>query len=203
MRCIHFLVEEPSAEAALRNLLPRLLANRARFIIINLGSKQALLKKLVPRLRAYADLIQAGEDLRVVVLVDRDNDNCAQLKDRLEQAASDGGLVTKRSAKAGKPFHIVTRIAVEELESWFLGDPDALRATFPRLPSINTKTAPFRNPENGGSWEALHRFLRKHGYYPGTYQKIDAARRIAANLSPDANRTPSFGAFCRGIEACT
>jgi hypothetical protein len=96
----------------------------------------------------------------------------------------------------------VTRIAIEELESWFLGDPDALRKTFPQLPEIRLAASPFRNPENGGSWEALHRFLKRHGYYPGTYPKIEAARRIAENMATSANRTSSFRVFREGLEAC-
>jgi hypothetical protein len=203
MRRVELLVEEPSAEAALRELLPRNPAATARFKIINLGSKHALLTKLERRLRAYADRIRQGEDVRVVVLVDRDQDDCHALKAALERTARAAGLITRSAAGHRAAFDVVTRIAVEELESWFLGDPQALRAAFPNLPPINLRTAPFRNPENGGSWEALHRFLRRHGYYPGTYQKIDAARRIARHLDPTANRARSFTVFCDGLAACT
>lgn len=202
MRRIEALVEEPSAEAVLKVLLPRIVKGRATFKIINLGSKHALLKKLASRLRGYATRLSEGEDLRIVVLVDRDQDDCLALKAALERAARDAGLTTKSAATGTQPFTVVTRIAIEELESWFLGDPAALRATFPRLPEINLRTAPFRNPENGGSWEALHRYLKKHGYYPGTFPKIDAARRIAAHLNPGTNRARSFNVFCEGLAAC-
>jgi hypothetical protein len=47
------LVEEASAEEALRHWLPRLLQGRARAKVINLGSKYKLLKVLEDRLRAY------------------------------------------------------------------------------------------------------------------------------------------------------
>jgi hypothetical protein len=202
MRRIEVLVEEPSAEAALQVLLPRIVQGHARIKIINLGSKYALLKKLEGRLRGYADRLQDGENLRVLVLVDRDQDDCTALKAQMERAARVAGLVTKSAARGGSPFTVVTRIAIEELESWFLGDPDALRKTFPRLPQINLDASPFRNPENGGSWEALHKFLKKHGYYPGTYPKIEAARRIATNMTTSANKTSSFRAFREGLEAC-
>lgn len=202
MRRIEVLVEEPSAEAALQVLLPRIVQGRARIKIINLGSKYALLKKLEERLRGYADRLKGGENLRVLVLVDRDQDDCTALKAQMERAARAAGLVTKSAAHGGSPFTVVTRIAIEELESWFLGDPDALRKTFPRLPEIRLAASPFRNPENGGSWEALHRFLKRHGYYPGTYPKIEAARRIAENMATSANRTSSFRVFREGLEAC-
>jgi len=200
MRMIEFLVEEPSAEAALHVLARKIVNGRARIKIINFGSKYALLQKLEDRLRGYARRLAAGDDLRIVVLVDRDADDCTKLKQTLEEAAKRAGLITKSAAAAGSSFTVVTRIAVEELESWFLGDPEALRATFSRLPQINNKAAPFRNPENGGSWEALHRFLKRYGYYQGSYPKIEAARRIAENMTPSANRAPSFSVFWQGIE---
>ncbi|MBX9596928.1 MAG: DUF4276 family protein [Roseomonas sp.] len=201
MRLVEVLVEEPSMEAALQQLLPRLLSGRARWKIINLGSKHALFAKAEARLRAYRRRIADGEALRVVVVVDQDNDACAMLKARLEDAAKRAGLATKTVPDRSGAFAVVTRIAVLELESWFLGDPAALRASFPRLPTIKLGTTPFRNPENGGTWEALHRFLRRHGYYPGGYPKIEAARLIGRHLKTEGNRARSFGAFCEGVIA--
>lgn len=67
---IEFLVEEPSTEEALKHLLPNLIRQRARWKIINLGSKYKLLKVLPQRLAAYRQRIDSKEDLRVVVLVD-------------------------------------------------------------------------------------------------------------------------------------
>jgi len=175
---IEILVEEQSAEEALRHLLPRLLKNRARAKVINLGSKYKLLKVLPKRLAAYAQRIADGESLRVVVLVDRDDDDCERLKVALERMAAAAGLPTKSSPAANGQFVVLNRIVVEELESWFIGDPLALRKAFSRLPMIEQSTGIFRNPDNGGSWEALHRFLKKHGIYKSSFPKIDAARRI-------------------------
>ena len=92
-------------------------------------------------------------------------------------------------------------IVIEDLESWFIGDPTALRQAFSSLPRIDPNKGVFRNPDNGGSWEALHRFLKKHGIYRSSYPKIDAARRIAPNLNVQANRSRSFRVFIDGVEA--
>lgn len=198
---IEFLLEEQSAEEALKHLLPRLIGKRAEWKLINLGSKYKLLKYLPQRLAAYHQRIAQGEDLRVVVLVDRDADDCIALKDKLEQAAKGAGLASKTRPGANGRFHVVNRIVIEELESWFIGDPAALRQAFPSLPRIDETKGVFRNPDNGGSWEALHRFLKKHGIFKSSYPKIDAARRIAPKLDIRANRSRSFQVFIEGVEA--
>ena len=53
MMRIEFLVEEQSAEEALKHLLPRLIDGRAQWKLINLSSKYKLLKVLPQRLAAY------------------------------------------------------------------------------------------------------------------------------------------------------
>jgi len=198
---IEILVEEQSAEEALKHLLPRLIGNRAKWKLINLGSKYKLLGALPQRLAAYSQRIGQGEDLRVMVLVDRDDDDCKVLKRRLEAAAINAGLATKSTPDAEGRFHIVNRIVIEELESWFIGDPAALRQAFTSLPAVDATKGIFRNPDNGGSWEALHRFLKKHGVYKSSYPKIEAARRIAPRLDLNANRSHSFRVFVDGVEA--
>lgn len=199
---LHVLVEEPSAEEALKHLLPRLVRGRAAHKVINMGSKAAMLQKLPERLAAYRTRIAKGEPLRLVVLIDKDSDRCEALKGRLESIAHQAGLATKTSPMKDRAFHLVTRIAVEELEAWFLGDPLALRVAFRGL---DGKPWPkrFSNPDNvaGGTWEALHRYLRQHNIYPGTYPKIEAARLIAPHLEVERNASHSFRAFCGGVEA--
>lgn len=201
MMQIEILVEEQSAEEALRHLLPKLLKNRVRARVINLGSKYKLLKVLPERLAAYAQRIANGESLRVVVLVDRDDDACEQLKAELEGMAAAAGLSTKTSPAADGRFMVLNRIVVEELESWFIGDPSALRKAFTSLPRIEQRSGMFRNPDNGGSWEALHRFLKRHGIYKSSFPKIDAARRIAPHMDIQQNHSRSFQVFVHGIEA--
>jgi hypothetical protein len=73
---LEVLVEERSAEAALRFLLPRIVPG-IPFRIYAFQGKRDLLSKLPHRLRDYAGWIAAA-DIRVVVLLDRDDDDCAQ-----------------------------------------------------------------------------------------------------------------------------
>jgi len=198
---IEIIVEEPSAEEALRHLLPKLVSDKPRPKIINMGSKYKLLKVLPARLRAYQQRIKKGAQLRIVVLVDRDNDDCINLKHTLERMAREAGLHTKTAPDAQGTFTVLNRIVVEELESWFIGDPQALRKAFPSLPKINPNTKPFQIPDNGGDWEALHRFLKKHGLYRNGFRKIEAAQKIAPHMDVNNNRSASFRQFVSGMKA--
>lgn len=198
---VEIIVEEQSAEEALRHLLPRMLPPRTPCRIINMGSKHKLLKALPARLAAYRQRIDAGESLRLVVLVDRDDDDCMKLKADMEAAAQRAGLSTRSSPSGKGGFTLLNRIVIEELESWYMGDVAALRKAFSRLPRLDQDMGMFRNPDNGGSWEALHRFLKKHGIYRNGFPKIDAARRIAPHMDVAANRSRSFQVFVSGVQA--
>jgi hypothetical protein len=197
---IEVQVEEPSAEEALRHLLPKIIGERATFGIINYGAKHNLLAKLPARLRAYAARIHSGEDLKLAVLIDCDGDDCRELKNRLEAMARDAGLATKSAPDGNNSFIVVNRLAIEELEAWFLGDAAAVRAAFPKASTFEKKPA-YRDPDaiRGGTWEALHRLLKP--YYPESYPKIEAARRIAPHLNVSTNRSASFRCFCSGLKS--
>jgi hypothetical protein len=197
---IDVLLEEPSAEEALRIILPKILAGRAKFTLINMRSKSRLIGELPKKLLGYKKRLVDGEDLRIVVLVDRDRDNCENLKARLERIAHDAGLFTRTSTDQHGRFQVVNRIAIEELEAWFIGDTEALKCAFL---SLRGETFPrsFNNPDNSGTWENLHRFLRSKGIYKSSYPKIEAARKIAPHMALSRNQSRSFRHFCQGIEA--
>lgn len=194
---LEVLVEEPSAEEALRLILPGLLEGRASFKLINMRNKGRLLRELPARLRGYERQIAKGEDLRIVVLVDRDKDDCSQLKKRMEAMAREAGLATKSNPTKDGSFWVVNRIAVEELEAWFIGDTKALRKAFSKLPARFPSS--FSHPDNGGSWERLYRFLKQHGIYKSSYPKIEAARKISLHIDPLRNNSLSFRHFCSGV----
>jgi hypothetical protein len=78
---LEILVEEASMEAFLRATLPKMLANRATFAIHAHQGKGDLLGKLDARLRGYSRWLP--QSFRVVVVVDRDNDDCDKLKQLL------------------------------------------------------------------------------------------------------------------------
>lgn len=197
-------VEEPSMKEAMAVWLPQLIAGRAvTSKIIDHGSKWALLNNLPTRMKGYANWPEPG--LRVLVLVDRDNDDCADLKSKLERAAHAAGLATKTVPDGCGRFKVANRIVIEELEAWYLGDVAALSQACPGVPLTLNSQAKFRDPDAvaGGTWESLLRILNKAGYYTGSKRlpKIDVARRIAPFIDFQANGSRSFNAFISGTEA--
>jgi hypothetical protein len=195
-----FFIEEPSTEAALANLIPKLLQEQITYQFIVFQGKHDLLNNLNSRLRGYANW--SPEDWRYVVLIDEDRDDCMQLKNQMEEAAKSAGLTTKTQSKNGN-FKVLNRIVIEELEAWFLGDIDALRQVFPRLPASLASRQKFRDPDaiTGGTWETLERLLQTNGYYRSGYPKVLAAHLISLNMEPQRNRSHSFQIFYRGLQS--
>ena len=187
---IDFIVEEPSMEAFLRAVLPKLLRNQ-HFNIYPFQDKGQLLTRLPSRLQGYASWLP--EDHRIVVLVDRDDDACDQLKIQLEQMAQDAGLFT-RSRRNNNQFTVVNRIAVEELEAWYFGDWEAVHAASPRIPMTIPQQASYRDPDaiRGGTWERFQQVMQRAGYFKSGLRKIEAAQSIGNFIDPNRNRLHSF-----------
>jgi hypothetical protein len=195
---LEMLLEEPSAEAFFNEFLPKITPEGTTWRLIRFQGKPDLLANLEKRLQGYTKWIP--DDWRIVVLVDEDREDCRGLKSKLEAAASAAGLLTK--TKAGNaPFKVLNRIAVEELEAWFLGDAAALRAAYPGVPSNLAQQAKYRNPDavTGGTWEALERLLQRAGHFTGGLGKIELARTMAKHLQPNRNRSGSFHSFISGL----
>ncbi len=194
---IEVFVEEPSAEAALRILLPKI-APQLSFEIFDYQSKTRLLARLPARFRGYTHVLQPNQ--RILVLVDRDDDNCIDLKSRLEAVAAEAGLMT-RTASRGHPCQVINRIVVEELEAWFFGDWESVCTAYPRVQVTVPQQTRYRTPDaiTGGTWEALERVLQKAGYFSSGLRKIEVARAIAKHMQPDANTSHSFQVFRRSL----
>jgi len=198
---LEVIVEEPSARAALQNILPFLIGPAHSFRVLAFQDKGDMILNLPRRLRGYSHYHQTN--FRIIVLLDEDRKDCRELKNQLEIETRNVGLISKTAARGGA-FQVVNRIAVEELEAWFFGDIQALKAAFPRIPAALEYKAPYRVPDQirGGTWEALHRVLRRAGYFPNFLPKIEVARRISLHMNPEFNRSHSFQVFRQGILAC-
>lgn len=188
---LHFYVEEPSAEAALIQLVPCILSGyEFDYDIFPFQGKSALLRNLPNRLKAYR---HRTDDWCVIVLIDRDDQDCLEIKQQLELFAHNSGLITR--TRSHEQFQVINRIAIEELEAWFFGDVEALVAAYPRVdPNLGQK-AGYRDPDaiKGGTWEQLERVLKY--YHPGGLEKIRAAEDIAQYMQPGRNRSKSFQVF--------
>ncbi|HEY1935092.1 MAG TPA: DUF4276 family protein [Acetobacteraceae bacterium] len=190
---LEILVEEASMEAFLRSLLPKIVGSvNSNFQVFR--GKQALLRELPRRMRGLRQMLQPG--WLILVVVDCDRDDCRQLKSSLEAASRGAGLTTRSSKGAGR-FSVLNRIAIEELEAWYLGDWPAVKTAYPRVPSSVPDRAGYRIPDAvaGGTWEAFERILVAAGYFPGGLPKIEVAQCIAPHMDPARNTSRSFQVF--------
>lgn len=171
-----FFLEEPSAEDFLKGLLPAILPIKITPHFIVFEGKQDLEKQMTRRLRGWL-----RPNSRFIVMRDQDSGDCKAIKTRLIALC----------CEAGKPEAIV-RIACRELESFFVGDWQAIADAFgkPAL-AAHGRTAKYRVPDDLGSPSAeIKRIIPD-------YQKRDGARRIAPHLQPERNRSNSFQVLYR------
>lgn len=178
MSRVVFLLEEYSMKVLLDGLLPRL-APGLPFLCVPHEGKQDLEKSVPKKLRAWRE-----PGVRFVVLRDNDGDDCRKLKDRLMTLCRDGG----------RPDTLI-RIACQELEAWYLGEPAALAEAFgnERLRDMGAK-ARYRDPD------AVVRPSAEVESLIPEFQKVSGARRMAMRLSRDGNRSRSFQVLIEGID---
>ena len=201
--CMHikFFLEEPSAEEALKHLIPKILEKDVSYEFHTFQGIDEMLEELPKRLKGEQWI---PDNWRIIVLIDEDRKNCHDLKAFLEKAAHDAGFVTKSSAAPNENFQVVNRIAIEELEAWFFGDIEALHAAYPKIPKNLQAKARFRNPDaiKGGTYEALRDLLIEKKYFTGWIPKTTVAQRISQHMEPSRNRSKSFQMFVEGLRAC-
>ena len=177
MSRIVFLLEERSMKVLLDGLLPRIFPT-LDFLCVPHEGKQDLEKSIPRKLRAWRE-----PGVRFVVLRDNDGSDCLSLKGRL----------TEMCRRAGR-IDTLVRIACQELEAWYFGDPDALAEAFENenLRTIS-RIARYRKPDS------ITNPSGEIGKLVPEFQKVSGARRMAPHLSEDRNNSPSFQALIQGI----
>lgn len=192
---LEVLVEEPSTDLVLRHLLPKIVPE-VEFRIRDFQGKDLLLKELPRRLAGYASWVETTRT-RVVVMVDRDDDDCRALKQQVVE------IVERSALRSGSHpnSHVLVRVVVEELEAWYFGDLPALRRAYPRVPASLAKQTRFRDPDSiaGGTWESLEKVLKDRGYHATGLRKRRAAADIAPHMNVEVNSSTSFRVFRDGL----
>lgn len=169
-----FLLEEPSAQAMLESLLPRILRSDTRFRCIPFEGKQDLEKQLARRIRVYQN-----QHARFIILRDLDSQpDCTILKQHLLDLCG----------QSLRGEQCLVRIACKELESFYLAD---LRAVEQGLElkglAKQQQGIKFRAPDRLGSPSVELKMLTKN-----KYQKVSGSRAIARFLDVENTRSPSF-----------
>lgn len=180
---IEILVEEPSIAEVLRGILPSILPNGwnldANCFIRCHNGKQDLQRSIPHKLRSAS-----GKNIRTgfIILQDQDSDDCVRLKHKLTDMCDKAITSWKVSYKV--------RIVCHELESWYLGDMDAIEHVFSQFHAKKYKNRKiFRNPDQCINPK---RELKK---LVEDYPQIATAREIAKHMSVDKNTSRSFNCF--------
>ena len=189
-------------EAFLQEMLLKVLPEDCTFNCHVHRGKPDLLRKLENRLSGYSRWLPA--ESRIIVLVDRDSDDCRELKNELERAAANAGLLTRSRARDGA-WRVVNRIVIEELEAWYFGNWEAVRSAYPRVQPGIPRQAGYRDPDaiRGGTWEAFERILQRDGHFRNGLRKVEVARTIAPLIDPADNSSRSFQVFCDALTEAT
>lgn len=198
---IHVLVEGPSEKAFLELWLPRFLPPQHSFKIIPHRGKgripgdalrkpdpkrQGLLDQLPAKLRAYGRGLRPDTD-RILVLVDLDHEDCLDLKNRMLNLLN----------YCEPPPTALFRIAIEEVEAFYLGDKSAIRTAFPR--SKLSKMDSYTQDSICDTWELFQEVIGET-----REDKVEWAKLIGPHLTTEwrgrlANNSNSFRQFCKGI----
>ncbi len=211
---MHFeiLVEDTSGKIALESILEKILglAGQAHSYTIHsykgIGripknlrgttdpQKRILLDRLPKLLRGYGKSLQ-NFPATVVVVVDLDDKDCMNFKQE---------MLDILNSCTPKPTTLF-RIAIEEGESWLLGDHDAIKAVYPG--AKNTVLNSYTQDSICSTWEKLAEAI-----YPGGSLKLQQlgwpyigqakcewAKKIAPYMDVDRNQSKSFQVFRDGI----
>lgn len=149
----------------------------------------SLLGLLPAKLRAFG---KADPNDPVVVLLDADSEDWKALRAQLDAMLA---IIVPR------PHQVLIRIAVEELESWFIADTIAVQRAYPNANVRVLMTIPVDTVV--GAWEQLARALGSHPEKCTGADKEDWAREISPYLQLQAPPSPTFRAFVRGLERLT
>jgi hypothetical protein len=201
---IEILVEDSSGGKLIENLLPKLIGEQGEPHTwrvhsykgigripnsIEIGgdpTKRILLDQLPRLLRGYGK--SPGIDA-VVVVLDSDKRNCVDFLAELKKLAADC---------VPTPKNTLFRLAIEEVEAWYLGDREALIAAYPR--SKVQILDRYIQDSACDTWELLADAvyaggsgqIKKIGWpLPGQI-KHEWAEKIGPKLNPDRNLSPSF-----------
>ena len=207
---IEFLVEDSSGERLLHLLVPQILGEqgdphtwrlhaykgigRVPKAMTTTGdpAKRILLEQLPKLLRGYGKT--PGIDA-VVVVLDSDRRDCAEFLTELKDMADNC---------APRPSTLF-RLAIEEMEAWYLGDREAILQAYPK--AKQDVLARYVQDSVCGTWELLADALYpggsaaiKKGGWPLPGQvKHEWAEVIGPFMSLTSNASPSFLKFRDGL----
>ncbi len=174
--------EGKSDVAFLKNFIQPRLPNNIRLTPISFGGKGNLKSQLIETLKEWLE-----KDVFFLILIDKDDDDCRYLKEEIRAKVTDSRVPSK---------NVLIRIACTTLESFYLGDLDAVRAAY-RIPrNITQDEENYRAPDMLTAPEkTLCKLLNTERAVKGKW-----AKKISPHMSTRNNRSRSFNTLIQGLE---
>jgi len=155
-------------------------------------AKRALLNQLPRLLAGYGKT--TGIDA-VVVVLDSDSRDCKAFLAEL----------TRILTHCNPAPNILFRLAIEEMEAWFLGDRQALLKAYPK--AKNDILNRYTQDSVCGTWELLANTIypgglaaiQKQGWPLPGQVKHEWAKQITQHMNVECNASPSFVKFRDGL----
>jgi hypothetical protein len=178
MKKLVFLLEEKSMKETLDNILPLVLPKDIPFLCIPHEGKEDLQKSIPRKLLRWRE-----PDVQFIIVHDQDSGDCIELKQALISLAA-----------GGRRPETLVRIVCTELESWFLGDMQAVEKAFNIDLKYQKNKSLFRNPDSiQNAKQELKKLAPK-------YQQISGSQNISKFMDIENNRSHSFNVFISGVK---
>jgi hypothetical protein len=183
---LHVFTEEASAKKVFEVLLPKILPEGIDFRVHSHQGK----KDLENALRTTVPTISKIPGSRILITQDQDCGDCEEVKKSLLN------LVEKHCKS-----RFLIRIVCRELESWFLGDLNAIAQAYPRFkPDQYQKKAKFREVDSILSPNKVLLSIIPEYKNKEVLPKLETSKKIAPFLNLRNNASVSFNQTLSGVE---
>ncbi len=184
MARIEILVEEPSMKEFLSILLPNVISEpwvlNENYFIRAFEGKTDLQRNIPSKVRFLSNW--RHEKVGLVIMQDQDSADCKVLKQKLVDICEENGNCPK-----------LVRIVCKELESWYIGDFEAVHMAYQNFNYQNyINKAKYRIPDNCNAYDELRKILPE-------FQKVGGAKKIAPYINVEKNKSVSFQQTISGL----
>lgn len=186
---VEILLEEPSMEEVLKNILPKILPEGYKLdenVFLRPHNGKSDLRKSIPnKVRAFSKYY---EPVKIIILHDQDNVlDCKNLKNSILELCKD--------EKNNFYLPCLVRIVCQELESWYIGDLEAIEKAYTSFRSEKYKNKKeFRNPD------IIEKPSQTMKHILPNFQKIQTAKDVSKYMDINNNKSESFCFFISGIQ---
>lgn len=135
----------------------------------------------------------------LIIVVDTDNKDCIEFLNELKAI----------HAQVAPNANVIFRLAIEEMEAWMLGDPNAIQAAYPNVKMA--VIAAYDQDSVCGTWEVLadavhaggSAALKAEGWPAPGRVKCEWATNIPPHMDVSANASPSFNKLLEALAPYT